>query len=963
MESALARRKRLAVVPFLEQPPETLTAVVRRAQARGKQQIAKKKRVIFLKELENKGFNSPEHYERFQKRRQRTSSSTETPPSWNNAPPSCAAAPITLSELKLQDSQNIEIDEVEVLDTMQSEWLEEQQELYVRVRETAIGKYRERERMLAEDFLSLIIRVQREAANMRVEMKQAVQARDNGMKEFRDIHETKLRDFDEWYEDAVKGYARFTDQRISDWECSSNIRQEYRKECLQLKTPLCSMLLDKVADERLGIPHYGLGNLGIKAFAKTCVRSNRFLRVLDLSNNAVGDEGAIALAIALCPSVPTAHASVAGLQLEEEHHVRGSDFVCRLTVLNLSNNHITGKGLLALLGACCGVPLDFNRARVTKASLMKQASLNALIKDKCPLESLDVSHNQVLDTQEVAFGFEIFVASQHCSLKLLNCSYNELGTKVGKSIGVALRLNRKLIEFSARWNDLAASTVQIAQALRDNDCLISLDLGYTSFGNAAAEAMARSLKYATSNIRSLLLAENTIGPKGCRALCRAFEQNKKLQLIDLTGNPVVEEGIVACSRLLKKNTKLEFVGLDLQRSGVLVGMLLEPGSHPPGTPLPDKNLVRALKSIQNDNRVISGGRIAQYEMFKDSFKTTFLFSSRWVDEGVDDGDYGKTKVTLSGEEVEEIYGHDTGGSARPLRHLFAREDHNDLGRAVVHDLRACGDAERIPTFPKQRLMAAMIGDEPSWFEDRLLVHLPAEIAPPAVYKLKGNHAGLAGKARCEVTVVNSIQGSGARFAVTDLFHSRVESLLPAGSRAASRQGWRSKARQKKNITTELIPMAHLVREDDFEDEYETQVTGVDEKQRDENMDMLANSVEESLYLRETSSYKVGQPGRMRKRGLEFTWPTKYLPDVEIGSIVRFTFEALETHLHDSTKSIITHLDGVNTSQVNRFGIATEPMLKESDESDYSSDDDIPVSRSSSRRTSTRGSMRGKSRGR
>ena len=111
--------------------------------------------------------------------------------------------------------------------------------------------------------------------------------------------------------------------------------------------------------------------------------------------------------------------------------------------------------------------------------------------------------------------------------------------------------------------------------------------------------------------------------------------NKNVQMIDLTGNPIEEQGLVAVSRLLKNNSILEYVGLDLLRTNVKLGMYgAGARDAPPGTPPVDKNVVRALQRIRRDERVVGDGGIGPFKLFQDVHSTSFIVSPRWIDEGI-----------------------------------------------------------------------------------------------------------------------------------------------------------------------------------------------------------------------------------------------------------------------------------------------------------------------------------------
>ena len=161
----------------------------------------------------------------------------------------------------------------------------------------------------------------------------------------------------------------------------------------------------------------------------------------------------------------------------------------------------------------------------------------------------------------------------------------------------------------------------------------------------------------------------------------------------------------------------------------------------------------------------------------------------------------------------------------------------------------------------------------------------------------------------------------------------------------------------KPVSTEIIPMAVLAREDDFEDEYEAKV----DADLDVPEDSMLDASFRSLAINATSvdaPAMPGVPGRMRKIGLEFVWPTKYLPDVSIGSIVCFDFKPIETHgIQKDGVSTIPYLNNIYTNQVDRFGIQRPPIVPTETKYETEDEEEENFSRYGKSRGSTRSSAR------
>eukprot|EP00944_MAST-04C_sp_MAST-4C-sp1_P004576 g4576.t1 len=1081
--------------------PLQLTPVQRRAQARVKLKYAKKDRLAYLDKLEKEGFRSPEHYERFQATRNRTKKTDVYPSySWNDSDPDAVSSPQkTIAQTKQEYNQNKELDEVEILDTMQLEFLDHQQQDYVSAREHQITMFKRIYEMMEEDFRSQIIRVQREAANIRLEMKECLQKRKLALTSYTDKNEKHLKQFDAWYENFVKLYAAFTERRIEDWENVCSLQHKYRNKCNQSKISCSESLVNGLGDEVLSIRHYGLGDAGANVFLATSLRSNKFLCILDLSDNFLTDAMAFTLASAITPlsqqrneqksvdqsqgsrptsvkttvstdsrkidgragsrnssrngksrrgkrSRPSSKQSAYLIKMneikekrkqekrekEEGKLVKTEPLLSSLKSIDLSKNLITGVGFSSIIAACSGVTWHPKihgaeamaskfGGRSIKTKLGHMISSSVLTRS-CPLEMLNLSCNKIGDHPEAEFSIEVFLSNDRNSLTQIDMSYNELGPKVGKSLGKAMRLNQNLKECNFRWNDFAGGAAKaICNSLRDNGVLISLDLSFCSIDDDAVVVLAKVLSFATSKLIAVHLGDNKIGPKGCRSLCRVLKDtNRKLKLLDLCGNSVREDGIIALSSMLKVNDTLCYMGFDIKRAGVKLGEY-ESNNHqgPPGSPKADRRVIRAIKAITEDHRIVKGRGIDHLRLFNESHTTKFLVAPKWIDGGVADagsdimtnGNFESVRPTtaMSFASISSVTKSRPGTAQTssttcnvPARLPFVRALYYDLRHTYIRDLRDSGDKERVPKYPNQPFIAAMVGDEQHWDEELSLCMFPGNAigGPKVLQKQKGLYADEFVKYECTVSKVSSIEGPGIRYSVKKLFLREMETTVAPGSRLPSREsgGWKSKFIEGKKdpVVEETVSMAVLAREDDYEDEY-NQVDEWENETPPSGSAVFANltAINAFKFLgqpkhsseddNETSNTKnpdasvstaygmapgeppfqrprdAGRVGRMRTFGLEFTWPCKFLPAVEVGNIVCFTFKPVERRKKENEAKSVEFIKGLRVNRVERYGVV-EVDVENLENSE--SDDDADSSGTYDRRTSTRGtnSTRASSRG-
>ena len=95
----------------------------------------------------------------------------------------------------------------------------------------------------------------------------------------------------------------------------------------------------------------------------------------------------------------------------------------------------------------------------------------------------------------------------------------------------------------------------LAEALKTNATLQTLDLGGNRILCEGAEALAKALKV-NSSLHTLGLCDNMIGNMGAMALAEALKVNSALQVLDLGSNEI-ETGAMALAETLKSSTRLQ----------------------------------------------------------------------------------------------------------------------------------------------------------------------------------------------------------------------------------------------------------------------------------------------------------------------------------------------------------------------------------------------------------------------
>ena len=243
---------------------------------------------------------------------------------------------------------------------------------------------------------------------------------------------------------------------------------------------------------------------------KNFLKDNNTITKLNLSNNQIGPEGAIAIAAALKDNKT-------------------------ITTLGLHNNQIGPEGAIAIATA---------------------------LKDKA-ITGLYLGNNQIGDEGAIAIAAALKDNKAITKLGLLN---NQIGPEGAKAIAAVLKDNKTITTLSLGNNKIGdEGAIAIAAALKDNKIITGLYLYDNQIGDEGAKALAAVLKD-NKAITKLSLSNNQIGDEGAIAIATALKDNKTITTLNLERNKIGDKGEKALAAALKDNKNIKIIGLNIDQA-------------------------------------------------------------------------------------------------------------------------------------------------------------------------------------------------------------------------------------------------------------------------------------------------------------------------------------------------------------------------------------------------------------
>jgi Ran GTPase-activating protein (RanGAP) involved in mRNA processing and transport len=269
-----------------------------------------------------------------------------------------------------------------------------------------------------------------------------------------------------------------------------------------------------------------LHKMDTKQLAESTLKGNCVLKALDLSANQLGDQGAQELARVLKGNTTLETLNLSGNKLQAASVALSELLVDSnaLRILDLSNNNLGDEGatrlgdILPKNSTLVRLNLSYNKiafkgARKLWAGLMENTRLRALC----------LKGNVIGDMGTMALDSCLKANSTLVSLDLAE---NHIGESGSTRIAEALRGAKGVMELMMQGNVVGDDAgVSFAQTLKTNKVLSTLNLNNTKLGWAAAVAIGQALQV-NSTLVSLGLLNCDIGGDGASALEAAAKLNR-----------------------------------------------------------------------------------------------------------------------------------------------------------------------------------------------------------------------------------------------------------------------------------------------------------------------------------------------------------------------------------------------------------------------------------------------------
>ncbi|KAF9390109.1 hypothetical protein CPB97_009911 [Podila verticillata] len=152
------------------------------------------------------------------------------------------------------------------------------------------------------------------------------------------------------------------------------------------------------------------------------------------------------------------------------------------------------------------------------------------------------------------------------TLTTLDLQINKIGDKGAQELAETLKINSTLTTLDLQGNSIGGHGAQaLSEALKINSTLTTLEFQDNKIGDNGAQELAETLKI-NSTLTTLDLQGNSIGDNGAQDLAEALKINSTVTTLDLQINKIGDKGAQALAEALKTN--LILTTLLLQRNSI-----------------------------------------------------------------------------------------------------------------------------------------------------------------------------------------------------------------------------------------------------------------------------------------------------------------------------------------------------------------------------------------------------------
>ena len=334
------------------------------------------------------------------------------------------------------------------------------------------------------------------------------------------------------------------------------------------------------------------------------LEKNPSVRVLNLSSNIIGDNGAKHIVVALekNTNIHMLHLKLNNNRISDEGVERIAEMLeknINIHTLDLSNNNISDRGGRRLIEAL-KINTTLHKLLFNEHSGLQEIINELLKKDRTMIAELYVRNVDFSDVHQPILTSVSLMPKQ--LLEDIKSKNRTTTTELDYSdMHPAILTSASLMP--------RQPTEELLEGIKSNETIGELNLSSCDIDDDAAKRLAAALEENTS-IHTLNLSSNDIDNEGAKYLATALEKNKTLRIIDLRSNWIEDDGAEYLVKMLEKNKTIQKLYLDNVSDPILqkINQLLTRNSTPtqnqpskssllPSPPLPSKPVSHSPVSV------------------------------------------------------------------------------------------------------------------------------------------------------------------------------------------------------------------------------------------------------------------------------------------------------------------------------------------------------------------------------
>jgi len=219
--------------------------------------------------------------------------------------------------------------------------------------------------------------------------------------------------------------------------------------------------------------------------------------------------------------------------------------------------------LLRLIGAS---RLQLLELSLLPASEELNATLEAVLTNNSTLETLNLHLTRPANVKTEVATVLCKALSSNMQLVTLDLSNTDLGPKAVEMLNQILKSNTSLKTLKLVATGLGESGADLAETLRVNKSLATVDLSHNDIGDNGGRKIARAL---AENMSISKLSLNDVQLSKVGPFFKALQNNLVLRDLSLRGNRLGADGAAALAKLIKLNTTLRSLDVSNCQLGAL----------------------------------------------------------------------------------------------------------------------------------------------------------------------------------------------------------------------------------------------------------------------------------------------------------------------------------------------------------------------------------------------------------